>query len=191
MELIRHPAGVYSANCYIVSDSDSSEGFIIDPGGDAEELLEIIKNNNLSIKFIILTHGHFDHTGAVNSIKKTLGIPVYTNQSDSYLLSEGITIDSHIKDGDTKAFGNESLVIIETPGHTPGSITIKVDDCIFTGDTLFAGSVGRTDLPGGSHSTLIKSIKEKLTVLPDHTKVYPGHGPSSTIGREKMQNPFL
>jgi len=174
----------------MVYDSNK-EGFIIDPGGDAEKLLHIIRQEGLDIRFIILTHGHFDHTGAVNPIKEALGIPLYMNKNDLYILPKGIKPDAYLEDGDTRVFGKEQLLIMETPGHTPGSISIKVGDCIFTGDTLFQESVGRTDLPGGSHNTLIKSITEKLTSLPDNTKVYPGHGPSSTIGWEKNHNPFL
>jgi len=204
MKFIRYPAGIYQANCYIVYDEITKDGFIIDPGGDADDILDLLNVNDIKANFILLTHGHFDHTGGVNAIKEKLHIPVYINENDNNLvstddekspsiipISDAIKIDSLIKHGDNIKFGQSELFVIETPGHTPGGVSIRIKDTIFTGDTLFAGSVGRSDLPGGSHDILIESIKERLFVLPDDTKVYPGHGPSSTIGKEKKYNPFF
>jgi Zn-dependent hydrolases, including glyoxylases len=204
MKVIRFPAGVYQANCYIVYNEITNEGFIIDPGGDSGEILSLIKNNKISIKFIILTHGHFDHIGGVKELKQELGAHVYIHQGDSTLISDKSSplkpfaadtdvfeADKYVKDEDTFYFGNESIIIYETPGHTPGGISIKSGDSVFTGDTLFNGSIGRTDFPGGSFAQLIRSIKEKLLVLPDDTTVYPGHGPETNIGSERVYNPFL
>lgn len=203
MKFIAKPAGVYQANCYIVYDEKTMKGFIIDPGGDEEDILNILRNNGITAEFIILTHGHFDHTGAVNKLKRGLNIPVYMNEKDLCFVSgdsnikrlppysENIAIDKLISDGDSLEYGNETLKIIETPGHTMGSISIFTCGCLFTGDTLFAGSVGRTDLVGGSQVALEKSIKSKLMVFPDETRVYPGHGPSTTIGCQKIENPYI
>jgi glyoxylase-like metal-dependent hydrolase (beta-lactamase superfamily II) len=153
--------------------------------------------------FIILTHGHFDHTGGVNTIKKELNIPVFMNEKDSFLtsertkkngifpVSETIVIDRFVNHGETIKYGDDYLLVICTPGHTPGGITIKTGDVLFTGDTLFADSIGRTDFPGGSYEQLINSVKQELFRLPDDTKVCPGHGPSTTIGCEKRNNPFF
>lgn len=203
MKFITYPAGIYQANCYIVYDESTGHGFAIDPGGDAPGIMEAADKNAVNIDFIILTHGHFDHTGAVNAIKDKLKIPVYLNEKDSFLISgegkisrmlpvsEKINADRNVKDGDTIGYGNESLTVIETPGHTPGGITIYAGGALFTGDTLFEESIGRTDFPGGSNKQLIESIKQKLFVFPDLTPVYPGHGGPTTIGHEKMNNPFL
>lgn len=204
MKHITYPAGVYQANCYIIYDEKSMKGIIIDPGGETEEIEKLVNDEGIDPQFILLTHGHFDHTGAVNHIKAAFNIPVYMNEKDLFLVSGNekkkasflpasdlINIDRYVKDGDVIEYGNENVRILETPGHTPGGISVSTGGCLFSGDTLFYGSVGRTDLPGGSHEQLIESIKSKLMVLDDDTFVYPGHGPSTTIGREKRNNPFL
>lgn len=199
MKFITCPAGVYQANCYIVYDDSSNCGFIIDPGGEHDKILDLVNKHSIKIEFIILTHGHFDHTGGVNAIKGKLNIPLFMDESDSFLVSDSdginntlpITIDMALKDGDTIKFGNGSLKIISTPGHTPGGITVSVSSMLFTGDTLFKDSIGRTDFPGGSYKQLKDSIKSKLFIFPDNTHVYPGHGPSTTIGYEKKYNPFV
>lgn len=203
MKFIAYPAGIYQANCYIVYDDSTGDGFIIDPGGSPEEIIKIIEKNSVKVNFIILTHGHFDHTGGVNSIKSALNIPVFINIKDDYLISgdskgskslpvsKKVDIDRYVEDGDTIKYGSEILKIIETPGHTPGSITVSAGGVLFTGDTLFEGSVGRTDLPGGSYEQIKASILQKIFTFPDGTCAYPGHGPSTTVGYEKRNNPYV
>lgn len=205
MKFIICPAGVYQANCYIIYDEKTSSGFIVDPGGDAGKIRRILKDECIDAKFIILTHGHFDHTGAVNELKDCLNIPVYMNEKDLFLVSgseekpmEGtipesdkIKIDRFVKEGDIISYGDEKLTVLETPGHSPGGITLSTGGCLFTGDTIFHGSVGRTDLKGGSMEQLEQSVDSILSNFPDDTLVYPGHGPSTTIGFEKMNDTFI
>lgn len=205
MKVVRIPAGIYAANCYLVYAEDNKEGIIIDPGGDSDDIIAQMKNLGLNIKYIILTHGHGDHIGGVREIKDYINIPVAIHKDDEYLLKDSDSnlskmmamgaieefADILLNDGDEMDFGGLTAKIIHTPGHTPGGITIKIENSLFTGDTLFAGSVGRTDFPGGSPKKIISSIKDKLLIYPDETIVYPGHGPSSTIKAEKRSNPFL
>ncbi len=205
MEVIKIPVGIYAANCYIVYFKDTKEALIIDPGSQGDEIANKIKDLGLSIKYIILTHGHWDHTDGILELKEKIDAPVLIHKKDEVLLKAGkksiyegatsdnreISSDKFVEDGEELPFGNTIVKIIYTPGHSPGGISIKIDDKIFTGDTLFAGSVGRTDLYGGSFEDIIYSIKEKLLIYPDDTIIYPGHGQSSTIGKEKAYNPFL
>lgn len=204
MEIVRIPAGIYAANCYVIYDN-TKEGVIIDPGGDADDILKVIKEEQLNIKYIILTHGHGDHIGGVLELKDALGVTVMVHEEDSEMLMDGeknlstlmpvgtveIEPDTLLKDGDKIKFGNEEIIVIHTPGHTKGGICLKIQDNIITGDTLFAGSIGRTDLFGGDYGQIIKSIKEKLLNYPNETRVFPGHGSASTIGKEKTSNQFL
>ena len=205
MKIVRIPAGIYAANCYIIFSENIKEGIIVDPGGDADDILSYIRENDINIKHIILTHGHGDHIGGVAKLKEELKIPVMIHEADRDMLVDGsknlssimsmgtITIkpDKLLKDGDKIEFGGSMAKIIHTPGHTPGGICIMIEDNIFTGDTLFAGSIGRTDLLGGDYDKIIKSIKEKLMNYSDNMKVHPGHGTPSTIGKERISNPFL
>ncbi len=204
MKVVRIPAGIYAANCYLVYSEDSKEGIVIDPGGDADDIIAQIKKLGLDIKYILLTHGHGDHIAGINGLKDYINVPVAIHKDDEYLLKNGDenlssmmamgTVESSadilLDDGDEISFGDLTARIIHTPGHTPGGISIKIQNILFTGDTLFAGSVGRTDFPGGSSEKIIDSVKNKLLIYPDDTIVYPGHGPSSTIKREKTSNPF-
>lgn len=199
-----YPAGIYQANCYIVADETTGKGFVVDPGGDAEGILAECNQIPMNIEYIILTHGHGDHIGAVNAIKEKTGAKILMNENDEYL-TQGATkdliptlknmklfeIDRFINDGDIINVGSINVEVIFTPGHTPGGVTLKIGDVLLTGDTLFRSSIGRTDFPGGDYDTIIKSITEKLMILPENMKVYPGHGPESTIGYEKKYNPFL
>lgn len=207
MEIIRIVAGIYGANCYIVYDNSDgrNEGIIVDPGGDADEILKIVEEKDINIKNIVLTHGHGDHIGGLIELKEALDIPVMIHEKDRAMLIDGkknestmmamgtieVEPDLLLKDGDTIRVANKEILVIHTPGHSEGGISLKTQDSIITGDTLFAGSIGRTDLVGGNYGQIIRSIKEKLLIYPDETTVLPGHGPASTIGREKLSNPFL
>lgn len=205
MFLDKLEVGVYGANCYIVGDKVTGEAAIIDPGGDGDKILTVLDNNKLKLKYIFLTHGHGDHIGGLNEIKNKTDAPILIHQEDLYLLKDKnknhsammggnvveMTADSYVKDGQILQLGELNLRIIHTPGHTKGGICIHVKNVVFTGDTLFANSIGRTDLDGGNFQTVIQSIKEKLMILDENTIVYPGHGPASKIGIEKISNPYL
>ncbi|MCS7207633.1 MAG: MBL fold metallo-hydrolase [Dehalococcoidia bacterium] len=196
--------GPFATNCYLVSDEESKEALIIDPGGEAQRIVEEVRRLGLQPRLMVSTHGHIDHVAAAAAVKEALGVPYALHPDDIFYLKspsglqhlfpdyrEPPNPDHPLKGGDTLTFGACSLLVLETPGHTPGSICLYGQGAVFTGDTLFQGSVGRTDFPGGSHARLISSIFTKLLVLPDTTVVLPGHGPRSTIGNEKRWNPFL
>ncbi len=196
--------GAMDSNCYIIGDQ--GEGIVVDPGAEAKRILKAIDNLGLKIKCIVLTHGHIDHIGALAEVQEATGAEVCIHAEDAQQLtdaSKNLSIyvgpkfsvkaaDRLLQDGDIIQVGGLEVEVIHTPGHTRGGITLKCgNDLLITGDTLFAGSVGRSDFPGGSHSQLIASIKNKLLNFPDETVVYPGHGPASTIEEEKKHNPFL
>lgn len=197
--------GPLETNCYILGDEKSKEAAVIDPGGDFEEIEKQLKKLKLKVKYIVLTHGHFDHTGALAQLKKATGAEVLIHAEDASMLSpagetqpffmesgkDPCAADGTLKEGDKIQFGENSLEVLHTPGHTPGGISLLIDKVIFVGDTLFCGSIGRTDLPGGSFEQLIDSIKRKLLTKGDDYLIYPGHGPASTIGEERKDNPFL
>lgn len=192
------PAGVYEANCYLLVDEDTKECGIIDPGGDAKKIEAIIKSLNANPKYIILTHGHFDHVGGVIELMDVYNIPYYISETDEKYMEKDNSVfgtlpkaSSYLKDGDTIELGNNVIKVIATPGHTKGGVCFLVNDKLFTGDTLFQGSVGRSDFIGGDGRELVNSIKTKLLPLGDEIEVYPGHGDASTIGYEKRRNPFL
>ncbi|MBB6214834.1 glyoxylase-like metal-dependent hydrolase (beta-lactamase superfamily II) [Anaerosolibacter carboniphilus] len=205
MIIERIPAGIYAVNCYILICEETKKAAIIDPGGDADEIIAYIEKNNLLPEMIILTHGHGDHIGAVQEIREKTSIPVCIHKDDADMLKDprknltslmGMTevkveADRLLADGDIVELGALKLHIIHTPGHTRGSICIRVNEVIFSGDTLFAQSIGRTDLEGGSFELIIDSIKRKLMVFNDETNVLPGHGASTAIGMERRMNPFI
>lgn len=205
MFLQRMAVGVYGANCYILGDDKTNEAAVIDPGGDAKEILTMLEDNGLQLKYILLTHGHGDHIGGLQELKKKTNAPVYMHKDDHYLLQDKnrnysammggpaieMSADAFLTDGEGLELGELKLKVIYTPGHTQGGICIHVNDSVFTGDTLFANSIGRTDLDGGNYELIIRSIKEKLMVLDDDTTVFPGHGPASKIGIEKVTNPYI
>lgn len=199
--------GPIEANCFVIGDSATNEGVIIDPGGDAQKILDAVQETGLDIKFIIATHGHFDHNAAVAPLKEALNCDFLLHKSDlpfvqrskNTALNWGISIDQvpdpdrYINEGDILKAGNLKLEIIHTPGHSPGgiSIYIKSEGILFSGDTLFFSSIGRTDFDGGSMPQLQNSIREKLYTLPDNTIVHTGHGEQTTIGNEKVHNMFV
>lgn len=197
------PVGVYAANCYIVMDEETGETAVIDPGGDSDELFCQIDELGSKIKYILLTHGHADHTGAVLDFINKYNVPLCINKRDWKLMQSGefmfgdlnpsgmVLEYIEIADEDIFKLGKNIIKCIETPGHTPGGMSFLIDEHLFTGDSLFFGSIGRTDLAGGDFDTLITSIKTKLFPLSSDTIVYPGHGPNSNIDREKKHNPFL
>ncbi|NFD76116.1 MBL fold metallo-hydrolase [Clostridium botulinum] len=199
MDIKTIPVGIYNANCYLLIDQDKCA--IIDPGGDPEDIIKIIEDNNLIPKFILLTHGHIDHVSGVEAIKDEYNIPFYINRKDEDLIKEAEYIfgnfgkyknaDEYLVEGKEFQLGNLKIKAIETPGHSPGGMSFLVNNVIFTGDTLFRESIGRSDFIGGSHNTLINSIQSKITVLDPDIYVLPGHGPQSTIGYEKDNNPFF
>lgn len=196
--------GPVAANCYILSD-EAGEGVVIDPGGDAPAILEKIQKENLAIKAILNTHGHSDHIAANDAVRNVTGAPLYIHAADAPMLTDpranlslfmGAAVVSrpaehYLKEGDILRFGAIELKVLHTPGHSPGGVCFVGDGVVFSGDTLFAESIGRTDFPGGSLSQLLSEIQEKLMTLPDDTVVYPGHGPSTTIGWERQYNPYL
>lgn len=190
-------AGMYEENCYLIMDEDTKVLGIIDPGGHANLLVQEIEKLGGKPKFILLTHGHMDHVDGVVELADKLNIPFYINEKEEEYMGDNFVFGSlpktsnYLKEGDTLALGNSTIKVIETPGHTPGGICFLINDKLFTGDTLFQGSVGRSDFPGGNGMQLIKSIKEKLLPLGDNIEVYPGHGGASNIGYEKRSNPFL
>jgi len=194
MEIVRIKVGILETNCYIVF-TEKNKAFIIDPGDEAGKIKSFIKNNALQVNFIINTHAHVDHIKADSE----LAYPIYIHRDDSealmyedknpstYILGNFVPCQPSrlLNDKDVIDFGDKKLNIIHTPGHTPGSICIKIDNVVFTGDTLFKDGIGRTDLPKASYNQIIHSIKNKLLSLDDSTMIYPGHGEESSIGRER------
>jgi glyoxylase-like metal-dependent hydrolase (beta-lactamase superfamily II) len=197
--------GPYASNCYLVWGESSKEGIIIDPGAEADKILQRVKDLGLEVKFIVLTHAHIDHVGALKEVKEATDAEVVIHADDAGSLQTGHSLnpafgpslqpppppDRLLKDGASIDVGGLRFSVLHTPGHTPGGICLLGEGVVFTGDTLFYSSIGRFDMPGGSGSQLINGIHTKLMVLPDNTAVYPGHGPETTIGTERQWNPFL
>jgi len=196
--------GPLASNCYIVGDEATKEGVIIDPADEAEDILRVIKRLGLTVRLIVLTHGHVDHIAALKEVKEATGaeIAVHANDSEyhnqqAFALAFGLYCPAPpppgrlLKDGDSIDIGALHFQVIHTPGHTPGGICLLGHGILFSGDTLFNCGIGRYDLPGGDYKQLMNSLREKLMALPDETTVYPGHGPETTIGAERRSNPFL
>lgn len=205
MKIIITPVGYIGTNCYIVYDEATKEGIVIDPGDEGDRILSTIEKLGVQVKAIINTHGHGDHIGGNGELKEKLQVPLMISEEDAPMLTDPAknlssfmgknlnkpAADSYLKEGTIITFGTSKLKVLRTPGHTKGSISLVGEGVCFVGDTLFAGSIGRTDLPGGDYKEIIKSIKEKLLTLDEKVVVYPGHGHSTTISREKTGNPFL
>lgn len=195
--------GVIANNCYIVSDQENN-AFVVDPGGDAEDIIK--ECQGLNIHYIVNTHGHLDHIGANTELKNAFpNAKIVIHKDDEEMLYDpnlnlstlmgkkvtSVKADIVVNDGDVLQFGKKKIEIMHTPGHTRGGIILRIDDFVFSGDTIFAGSVGRTDFPGGDMKTLVNSIKSKVLNLPDNSTIYPGHGPETTVKEERESNPFL
>jgi len=198
--------GPLAVNCYLVGDAHTRQVAIIDPGDDAADILALVKHHGLTVTAIINTHAHCDHLGALPQVKAQTSAPFLLHRAELPLLNtahlQALALmgrrlpalpgpDRFLQDGDTIPIGQQTLTVIHTPGHSPGGISLLVNSMVFTGDTLFAGGIGRTDFPGGDYDTLIASIRNRLLSLPDETVVYSGHGPVTTIGNERRYNPFL
>ena len=198
MKIQTFNVGMLSTNCYVVNCPKTQEAIIIDPGletlSEAEQIVRYMNKSTLKVKFIVNTHGHSDHISGNSLLKKKYSVPVCIHAYDAHFLT-GLGENTQpanilLEDEELLKFGKVTLKIMHTPGHTPGSISLVEEKLVFTGDTLFAGGIGRTDLPGGSDLDMRLSL-EKLLRLPEYYVVYPGHGAASTIGEEKRVNPFL
>lgn len=197
--------GSFAMNCYLIIDPESGEAVYIDPGAEADQLIEKISSRDIKLKFVINTHCHIDHAAETSRVINHFKVPFYIHRGDLPLLNnlkeqgdffglpvqEIPKITDFVDDTQTFDFGTLKMKILHTPGHSPGGISILVEDSVFVGDCLFMDSIGRTDLLGGNYDQLVTSIKTKLLTLDDSTVVYPGHGPATTIGREREHNPFL
>jgi len=201
------PVGLLQCNCSIFGDERTREAIVVDPGDDIEKIQEVLTRHRLSVKAIVFTHAHIDHIGGAARLKAATGAPVYMNENDQALYDhlemqagwlgvpcpQSVRIDVYARDGDVLSLADSSFQVMHTPGHTQGSLCLWIasEKKLVAGDTLFLDSVGRTDLPGGDYRKLMRSIHDKLLMLPEQTAVFPGHGPPTTIGRERELNPFL
>lgn len=199
--------GPLGVNCFILGCATSHEGVVIDPGGDVDKIVAIVHKHDLKIRYIINTHGHFDHVGGNLQAVRAFGAPLLIHESDAAMLSRAAEVagmygmqgenspapDSFLAEDTEIVFGSHRIKVLHTPGHTQGGccLYLEAEKKVITGDTLFADSIGRTDLPGGAHEQLLQSIRSKLFTLSDNVTAYPGHGPHTTIGHEKRNNPYF
>ncbi|AUS09368.1 metal-binding protein [Laceyella sacchari] len=198
--------GPVMTNCYLVHDEESRRGWVVDPGMNPDALLARIRELDIKVEAILLTHAHFDHIGGVEAVRERSGAPVYVHREEADWLTNpekngslffmGVPMKCQpaervLTGGESIELVGQTLKVLHTPGHSPGSVTYVWDDVIFSGDVLFQQSIGRTDLPGGDYETLMKSIHQQLMNLPEATRVLSGHGPETTIGQEQMTNPFV
>ena len=201
------PVGPLQCNCSVVGDEESREALVIDPGDEVEDVLALVRRHRLTVKQIIITHAHIDHVGGAMKLKRATGAAILLNQNDYALLKMldeqaawvgmappgAVTVDGGLADADTLRAGSLAATVMHTPGHTQGSVCLyfEPEKKLIAGDTLFAGSIGRTDLPGGSFQKIMQSLHDRVLALPDETLVVPGHGPLTTIAKERRSNPFL
>ncbi len=202
------PLGMLACNCSIVGDEETGEAIVIDPGDEVERVQEVLAQHKLRAKYIVATHAHIDHVGGLEELKRATGAAVLMHASDLPLYKNlamqaewlgvpppgVVTVDQFLKEGDTLRIGSHVLEVLHTPGHSPGSLSLHLpgeQQKLFSGDTLFQGSIGRTDLWGGSYEQILRSIHNRLLIFPDETPVFPGHGPPTVIGEERETNPFL
>jgi glyoxylase-like metal-dependent hydrolase (beta-lactamase superfamily II) len=201
------PVGPLQCNCSVIGDETSHEAIVIDPGDDIDDVLALVRKHHLQVKQIVVTHAHIDHVGGAMKLRAATGAPILLNQNDYALLKmldvqaawigvaapEKVQIDQNLADADTVKAGSLAAQVLHTPGHTEGSVCLyfPAEKKLIAGDTLFAGSIGRTDLPGGSYEKILLSLHQRVLALPDETIVVPGHGPLTTIGEERESNPFL
>ena len=197
--------GPFAMNCYLLADQDSGQAILIDPGAESERLIRKIEAEHRRLLYIVNTHGHIDHAAEAGIVQKHFKVPFYIHRDEAPVLeslnrqgalfgievTEKPEVTSYLQDGDTLRLGSITGSVLHTPGHTPGGLALLFGRHVFAGDTLFRDSIGRTDLPGGNYEQLLRSINTKLLTLSDDTRVYPGHGPATTIGRERKHNPFL
>jgi glyoxylase-like metal-dependent hydrolase (beta-lactamase superfamily II) len=197
--------GPIQANCYILGCERTREAAVIDPGGDADRILITLAKDKLRCVYIINTHGHFDHSAENKRLKEVTGAQLLIHRADAPMILHqgasgstwGMNVDNspppdrYLEEGDSITLGDISLKVLHTPGHSSGGISLFSDKMVFVGDTLFAGSIGRTDFPGGNYDGLIRNVREKIFTLGDDVVVYPGHGPKTTVGRERKTNPFF
>ena len=208
LKVLTIPTAPIEENCYIAYDEESKEALVIDPGNEGEKIFSLLKGEDLKVQTILLTHGHWDHIGAVEELRRKLEVPVQIHGDDASMLTdsrqnlyafmsggrmEGEPADKVFREGAIFACGAYSFKVIHTPGHTPGGCCFYCQEAgvLFSGDSLFAEEIGRCDFPGGSLSSLVGSLKEKILCLPEETKVYPGHGPATKVGWERLHNPYL
>lgn len=209
LKIITIPTAPIEENCYLCYDAEKKEALVIDPGNEAERILDAIREQELKVQAILLTHGHWDHIGAVEAVRKALGVKVFIHADDAAMLTDkrqnlfafmethhqfaGIAADVLLHEGDKINCGSFEFQVIHTPGHTPGGACYYAPAAgvLFSGDSLFAEEIGRCDFPGSSLSALISSLKQKVITLPEDTKVYPGHGPATDVGWERAHNPYV
>lgn len=205
MKLVTLAVGPLAENVYIAAPDESNECVVIDPGAEGPRIVAAIREAGLQVRHIVVTHGHGDHTGAVATVSSELGGEFGAHRGDLQQIERPLPwvtemlpdfvdpppVDRTLEDGDLLELDKAAVRVIATPGHTPGSVCFQLEDAVFTGDTLFRGSIGRHDLPGSDGRLEIESIRNRLLTLPDETRVLPGHGPPSTIGEERVSNPFL